>query len=125
MCFAGSLLWYLWSLITSRTSKGTRPTRILVLLAFFVPDLLFVLSILVLKWTTASEYIRQLSDGLWSAFYGGSCCKSARPVVVGRGLAAPTPTTKPDVRLSPHPAFEYQGLCHRHYWRRLLTAFAC
>jgi hypothetical protein len=37
------------------------------------------------------------------------------PVMVGEGVAPLTATTEPDVRLSPHPALEHQGLCHRHY----------
>ena len=46
------------------------------------------------------------------------------PVMVGERVAPLTATTEPDVRLSPHPALEHQGLCHRHYQRRLLTTFA-
>jgi len=36
-------------------------------------------------------------------------------VVVGGGIADPAYTTKPDVRLSPHPAPEYTGCCHQYH----------
>ena len=38
-------------------------------------------------------------------------------VMVGGAVTHPAATPEPDVRLSPHPALEHQGLCHRHYWR--------
>ena len=38
-----------------------------------------------------------------------------RPVMVGGVIADPAPTTEPDVRVSPHPAPEYKGRCHRHH----------
>jgi len=34
--------------------------------------------------------------------------------MVGGAVAHPAATPEPDVRLSPHPALQYVGLCHRH-----------
>ena len=38
-----------------------------------------------------------------------------RPVMVGGAIADPTPTSEPDVRISPHPAPEHTGCCHQHH----------
>jgi hypothetical protein len=35
--------------------------------------------------------------------------------MVGGAIADPTPTSEPDVRISPHPAPEHKGRCHRHH----------
>ena len=41
--------------------------------------------------------------------------RNCHPVMVGGVIADPAPTTEPDVRVSPHPAPEYKGRCHRHH----------
>jgi hypothetical protein len=41
--------------------------------------------------------------------------------MIGRGLPTPAPTTERSVKLSLHSAPEQPGLCHKHYWRRLLN----
>jgi hypothetical protein len=44
----------------------------------------------------------------------------AQPLTSGLGMvggvsADPAPTTKPDLRVFPHPAPEYTGCCHQHH----------
>jgi len=41
--------------------------------------------------------------------------REAAQVMVAGGIASPCATPEPDVRLSPHPAFEHQGHCHWHF----------
>ena len=35
--------------------------------------------------------------------------------MVGGVIADPTPTSEPDMRISPHPAPEYKGCCHQYH----------
>jgi len=41
--------------------------------------------------------------------------RAAAEVVVAGTVARPSATPKPDVRLSPHPAFQHEGHCHWYF----------
>jgi membrane protease YdiL (CAAX protease family) len=52
---------------------------------------------------------------LWGLFSVSQLITCGGLVMVGGAVTHPAATPEPDVRLSPHPALQYMGLCHRHH----------